>query len=57
MKLSQTEINVILESLNLHYLDICRVLEKSDNLGDIEKKNDPEKKKDKIVVGEIPVMA
>ena len=39
MKLSQTEINVILESLNLHYLDICRVLEKSDNLGDIEKKN------------------
>jgi len=39
MNLTQTEIYLILEALNLHYLGIYRVLEKPDKLGDIEKKN------------------
>lgn len=39
MNLTQTEIFIILEALNLRYLDIYKLLEKPDNLGDIEKKN------------------
>lgn len=39
MNFTETELNVILEALNLHYLGIYRLLEKPEKLGDIEKRN------------------
>lgn len=39
MNFTQSEISLILESLNLHYLKIYKSLEKPEKLGDIEKKN------------------
>lgn len=39
MNFTETELYVILEALNLHYLGIYKQLEKPEKLGDIEKKN------------------